>query len=1217
VPALLPTQIDPLEQHEIPPEYDLAAIRELVAWCKDSEGAEMANAQRIFGQLCKVLGVPEPDLKKAGGENRYVYEEDVKHGKSHRRIDVYRRGSFVFEAKQGVNPLSPRATGEHRVKARAGHSKTVRGAGVRGSVDWVDAMRSGRHQAGNYAVHVADRGDPKPPFVIVADVGHRFWIWSSFSRDARDDYGDFEILAAFAWDDLERPAVFKLLRQIWLEPEALNEEARGHRVTAEIADKVGRLAIRLEKRFHSEAVGDFLMKCVFTMFAEDVGFLPMGLFTERLTAWLSDARSGHPERFVRGLRAFWLRMRDGGDLDTGHEIRRFNGYLFREPEPLALDVREMEDLLVGAKADWRKVSPAIFGTLLERALSAKKRQRLGAHYTPEAYIRRLVERTIMAPLREEWTTARATMERELRTGGDVEKARQKARDIGHRFRMRLTTTSVLDPACGSGNFLYVALKELKRLEGEVVRALEAIGDKQTWFDMPGDTVHPAQFFGIEIDPWAAKIAELVLWIGYLQWQMSARRVDRMPPPLLQDLHHIQNADALIAPATHIEGVYGDDNKPVMRARGVTDKKAEREMIPVTRFLGVERAEWPAVEFIVGNPPFLGNKRLNDVLDPGYVDAIKGAYPDVPGTADLVMFWWWRCAELLHKGAQAEAAAIAEAGEQATTTKGAGKGGRKAKPNVKRAERAIAAVVPLRRFGLVTTNSITQKLNRAVVADALSKKGVKLAYAIPDHPWFDEGAAVRIAMTVGTRENIAPVMGTVTDERKTGAAELEAVKVVDELVGPIYADLSEVVDISGAQSLAANGQLAFQGITLVGEGFRLSKEDMAGLGVSATSPVLKPYLIGRDLVQRKEERWVIDFFGLSAEQAAKRYPRLYEHVVREVKPQRDRQNDRQRKDKWWLFGRSGTDLRAAITGVTNYIATCRTSKHRVFVVVAADTLPDTKVVAIALENTAWLAVLSSRVHECWSLRVGGWLGVGNDPTYNHLDCFGKFPFPSLSPEQSALLRSLGERLDVHRKARQAEHPALTLTDAYNVMEKLRAQQPLDKDEQRIRDMALADTLLDIHDRIDRATLAAYGWPTELSDDEIIAKLVALNAERAAEEKRGIVRWLRPDHQAAATQAPLPGTEAADGEAGKPKKGRPARVASWPADMPARIRALSAALREYRKNAGDQPLSARAIAAMFQGAKLDDVEITLQCAAAADAVARVEDEQGGTAWMARAT
>lgn len=1174
--SILLSQLDVLEQHEIPPEYDRTTLQEFIAWSKASSGAELANAQKIFDRLCQALRVPDTGLKKAGDQNPYVFEEDVKEGKKHRRIDVYRRGCFVFEAKQGIDPKDPVRLGAiaaiSAAKAKIGHTKNVKGAGVRGSTEWADEMQKGRHQAGNYAVQVSLRGDPKPPFLLVADAGHKLWIWSSFTHDARDDYGDFELGTAFSWDDLARPEVFKLLRQIWLAPEELNEEAYGQRVTAKIAILVGKLAMRLEKRFNPEVVGDFLMKCVFTMFAEDVGFLPHHIFTARLQEWVKEARADRADRFARGLRTLWTRMRDGGDLESGDPIRQFNGYLFKDPEPLALQTDEMKALFEAARADWRRVSPAIFGTLLERALSSEERQRLGAFYTPEAYIRRLVDKTIMLPLRTRWTEIRAEMELQFRSGKDKKKARKAAIAIGHAFRKSLTDIKVLDPACGSGNFLYVALKEMKRLESEVVRALDTMGSKQTWFDMPGETVHPAQFFGIEIKPWAAKIAELVLWIGYLQWQVSAGRLHWMRDPLLQDLHHIQNADALIT-YKKIENVVDKDGRAELRARGVTNKQAERVMVPVTRYMEVAVAAWPDVDYIIGNPPFLGNKRLNDVLNPGYVEAIKKVYPKVPKTADLVMFWWWRCAELL---------------KNKTT---------------------------LRRFGLVTTNSITQKFNRAVVAEAIEKKDVTLSYAIPDHPWFDEGASVRIAMTVGDPHAIAPVVGSVSDERRAKVAELESVQVSEINVKTIHSDLSTATSVTSAVALKANENLCFQGITLVGEGFRLSKEQVDSLGIVLPSPVVKPYLIGRDIVQRREERWVIDFCGLSATEASRRHPVLYEHVLREVKPQREQQNDKQRREKWWLFGRSGADLRAAISGIKRYVATSRTSKHRIFVIVPASDLPDTKVVAIALDDSLVLAVLSSRVHISWSLRVGGWLGAGNDPTYNHLDCFGKFPFPSPSAAQIIELRNLGERLNEHRKVRQAAHPDLTLTGAYNVLAKLRAGEPLDDEDTRVRDMALVDTLRYIHDEIDRVTLSAYGWPVDLSEEAVIEKLVNLNADRSAEEKKGKIHWLRPVYQ-----TPLQGqidvekpTNIEKPEAKKLKKrGKSAVALPWPADMPGRIHALKTLLREL-----GEATETHIIAMAFKGAKLDEVELNLRCAMAADAVVMTETEAGDIAWMARPT
>ncbi|MBL9045130.1 MAG: class I SAM-dependent DNA methyltransferase [Myxococcales bacterium] len=1166
MPIVLPCQLDRLEDHEIPKEFDAGAIEEFVAKTRQSGGGELANAQSIISDLCRLLHVPPPSLKQAQGDNSYCFEEDVKASRAHRRIDVYHRGHFVFEAKQGVDPkAAPDAI--ERGRDRSGHSQQVRGAGVRGTQDWLESLRDGRYQAGRYAVHVTERRDPKPPFVIVADVGHCFWVWSSFSSDLRDDYGDFEPLGAFAWADLGRPEVFHFLRQIWLDPQSLNEEARGQRITATIASHITDLAVRLEQRFAPEAVGDFLMKCVFTMFAEDVGFLPGNLFTVRLALWIADYKAGHKDRFVRGLRALWTHMQKGGDLESGDPVRRFNGYLYRDPEPLALDLDELDALYKAASANWRRVSPAIFGTLLERALSAAERKKLGAFYTPEAYIRRLVEKTVLSTLREEWMIARAESEKILRTsrsGRTSQKAKAQATERLHTFRRYLASVKVLDPACGSGNFLYVALKEMKRLEGEVHRALIAAGDQQVWLDLPGDTVHPAQFYGIECKPWAAKIAELVLWIGYLQWQVSSGRMNQTPEPLLQDLRHIENRDALITWEAEA-AVLNQHSQPELVAQGVSRKRGERSMVPLTRLTGVKVADWPTVDFVVGNPPFLGNKRMSDVLRPSYVSAIRTAFPAVPKTADLVMYWWARCAELIRLG-------------------------------------------KLRRFGFVTTNSITGKFNRQVVASAIDQQGVRLSYAIADHPWYDEGAAVRIAMTVGVVHSSpeTATVGIVTSEARTKAEELEHIVVDEQPVPEIHADLRAGAKMASAGPLRANQNICFQGITLVGEGFRLSEAAIQRLGISLLCPVLKRYFIGRDLVQTAEQRWVIDFHGLSKHEAREAYPRLFEHLLRTVKPQRDVQNDAQRREKWWLFGRSGGDLRAAIRELPRYLATSRTAKHRIFSFLPADTLPDTKVVAIALDDGSALATLSSRIHIVWAARAGGWLGVGNDPTYNHVECFGHFPFPELDEPAQRQLRQLGDALDTHRKARQKEHPSLTLTDMYNVLEKLRAGSSLDADDHRTRDQGLIDTLRQLHDDIDRSTFAAYGWPASLTDDELIERLLTLNAARAKEESQGHIRWLRPDFQTRSVQTNLASPAAAQEESAPATPAQP-----WPDDLPGRIRALIQLLQSQGRAVPTSELQTA-----FAAAKPADLELVIHCAAAADAVVRTEEDAGTELWAARA-
>jgi len=1187
MPAILPSTLDKLEVHEIPAAYDAKAIKAFIAETKASEGAEISNTQKMIGHLCDLLGVESPKYKKAGGENAYCFEEDVKAVKAHRRIDVYYRGHFVFEAKQGVNPKGQGdAIAKAAAKAKTGHSKSAKGAGVRGTNDWLDAMRAGRIQAGNYALHVTQRGDPKPPFLIVADMGHRFWVWSSFQPDTRDDYGDFELddEASFKWDDLLKPEVFTFLRTIWEAPQELNEEAIGQRVTAEIATKVCDLAVRLEKKAKPQEVGDFLMKCVFTMFAEDVGLIPTGLFSKRLDGWIADVKAGKKGTFVKGLRRLWNVMNDGGDLESGDSIKRFNGYLFKNPEPLDLALDELEALRVAASANWRRVSPAIFGTLLERALTPEERHQLGAFYTPEAYIRRLVDRTLMEPLRAEWSRVRVEMDVIRRTGAkvkddgtvtstakpvknyDPEKARTAALEHGHRFRRRLAAVRVLDPACGSGNFLYVAMKEMKRVEGEVERALLALRKKQNlWLDIDGESVRPVQFWGIEIKPWAAKVAELVLWIGYLQWQVSAGRLARMREPLIQELHHIENRDALITYKRR-EPLLDDEGKPVLRARGVTDKKAERKMVPVERYVGVKVAEWPAADFIVGNPPFLGNKRLNDVFGAGYVDAIKGAFPEVNGSADFVMWWWWRAANLV-------------------------------------------ASDKLRRFGLVTTNSITHAFDREVVAEAIGTKGVRITYAIPDHPWYDEGAAVRIAMTVATKEADRAVLGTVVDESRTKAAELEMVRVAERNVAEIHADLTSGAKVLSAVPLLANAGICYQGMNLVGDGFRVSREELAVLGYNHKKlpKVVHPYLIGRDLVQRRVERFVIDFYEIDREDASKQFAPLWNRIAKLVKPMREKNNRESRRKNWWLFGEPVGKLRKALAGLSRYIVTTETAKHLVFQFVSGDTTPDHTIYAIANDDASLLGVLSSRAHAVWSAVAGATLE--DRPRWRNLRCFDPFPFPDTTATKRAKVAKLGEAIDAHRKDRQKADPTLALTDVYNVLEKLRDGVALDDEEESLRERALVDTLRALHDDLDRAVFDAYGWPASLRDDEILAELVELNAKRAQEEAKGKVRYVRPDFQAGLQPVQTKTTEAPT-KATKPGKSSKVDATKWPADVFERVGVVVRVLREQ-----DEAVSVEAVAMLLPSAELADVEMALRNAAAAQVVSRIVTDDG-EAWVAKA-
>ncbi|HAT09062.1 MAG TPA: hypothetical protein DCS97_00335 [Planctomycetes bacterium] len=336
---------------------------------------------------------------------------------------------------------------------------------------------------------------------------------------------------------------------------------------------------------------------------------------------------------------------------------------------------------------------------------------------------------------------------------------------------------------------------------------------------------------------------------------------------------------------------------------------------------------------------------------------------------------------------------------------------------------------------------------------------------------------------------------------------------NERRGAINADLTIGAAVAKAVALQANAKMSFMGMTLVGEGFRLVSADLSALGISSADlpAVIRPYIKGKDVVQDGELRWVIDFFGLDESDARRLHPVLFQRLHDLVKPERMENKRQAYRDRWWWFGEARAGLRAALAGLPRYIVTVETSKFKPFVFLPAEVIPDHKLYAIASNDAFHLGVLSSRVHLVWALSAGGRMGVGNDPTWTNGTCFDPFPFPACTPAQQVAIRAMGEELDAHRKRQQAAHPGLTLTNLYNVLAKLRSGEALTAKEKTIHEQGLCSVLKDLHDRLDAAVADAYGWPVDLPDDELLARLVALNAERAAEEAAGTIRWLRPDYQ----------------------------------------------------------------------------------------------------------
>lgn len=1056
---------------------------------KDTPGKERGTAQSFLNDLCLLLDVPQPKDHRSEGRvyDDYCFERPVKFkyedgSTSGGSIDLYRKGCFVLEAKQSQKRQKGGDTYEQLSFMLEGELATkVRPAAKAKPAAWDVLMRSAKRQAEDYAKAL----DEWPPFIIVVDVGRVIEVYADFSQQGKN-YAQFPNRNRFriTMDDLHDDDVRATLRAVWLDPMSLDPSAKAAEVTQGIAMLLARMTASLESRAkledptlkaeHAYKVSKFLMRCIFAMFAEDMELLPSGGFLRLIQMY-----RGKADRFHLAANDFFEKMDKGGHVVAIQaDIARFNGGLFRDAITVQITEDELALLEQAAIRDWRNVEPAIFGTLLEQALSERDRSRLGAHYTPRAYVERLVVPTIIEPLRDDWEAVQSEAIGKLLEGEEV-----SARTVVKKFHDKLCNTLVLDPACGTGNFLYVSLELMKKLEGEVLDFLVELGEESE----PLATVDPHQFLGIEKNPRAVPIAELVLWIGYLQWWFRTRSRTLMQEPILRDFNTIRAGDAVLE-FEREELLKDEAGRPITRQDPSATKlhPITGETIPdpdarleVYRYVAPRAAAWPAVDFIVGNPPFIGGKDLRAELGDGYTEALWKSRGKTTDSIDFVMYWWDEAAKRLRQ-----------------------RGTR------------------LRRFGFITTNSITQKFSRRVMEKHLKagKDAISLVFAVPDHPWVKSSrhagrkAAVRIAMTVAEKGRREGKLSEVV--REDGLDTDQPLVELRTARGTIAPDLTTGVDVTTATALLSNAGMASPGVKLHGDGFIVTAQEAAGLGLGSTPGLeqhIRPYRNGRDLTAKPRMVKVIDLFGLTEDEVRQKFPRVYQRVLERVKPERDVNNRASYRDNWWIFGEPRRELRPALEGLNRYIVTVETTKHRVFQFLPAEVLADNMLVCVASSDPYVLGVLSSTFHGSWALRAGGWLGVGNDPRYSKSRCFDPFPFPLATEDQRKAIAAVADELDSLRKRVIAERPFLTMTGLYNVRDKLIRGEALDEEDKIIHAEGAVSVIHKLHLDLDRLVTEAYGWPADLSDEDILSRIVALNAERQEEEKHGLIRWLRPDYQ----------------------------------------------------------------------------------------------------------
>jgi hypothetical protein len=890
-----------------------------------------------------------------------------------------------------------------------------------------------------------------PPLLVVCDFD-RFIIRTNFNGTVQETH-------EFTNDQIDRPEYIRILRAVFSEPDYLKPQRTTAQVTETLARQIAEVARSLQSRETTELadaksraeitvaqkknlrIARFLNRMVFCFFAEDTGLLPKSLFTDILKASAHD-----PNNLTEVLEKLFHVMAKGG-LFGKDRIRHFNGHLFEDSTVFELTEEEIARLIEAAEADWQFIQPSIMGNLFERGLDPDQRAQLGAHYTSEVDIRTLVEPVLMAPLRREWQALKGSFVSSYLKG----KGTPTQRDKLVAFQHRLATVTVLDPACGSGNFLYVSLQLLLDMEKEVITYATQLGFK---FE---PKVSVQQLKAIELNAYAFELAQVSVQIGFLQWRRD-NGFDNDRSPVLQNLDGFHNEDALLVPH--------------FRSKAKTLKEAQAgEHAGDDALKFYTEREWPKCDVIVSNPPFLGNYLLRKELSDAYVNGLFNSFGErVARGSDLCCYWFEKARDLIEKG-------------------------------------------KCKRAGLLATQGIRGGANREVLKRI--KETGDIFFAESDRAWILAGANVHVSM-IGFDEGG------------------EKLKTLDgKNTASINPNLTEHADTTEAAVLKANERLCFMGPSPkapfdVPEATALPMVlDSANAHRVANSDVVRPVESAVDLVQTNRREWTLDFGSLPFDKAS-RYERPFAYVKEFVYPVRSK-NARQTNAEWWQYERPRVDMRKAMAGLARFITTPGVSKHRICVWRTPETLCNQGTLVFARDDDYFFGVVHSRFHEVWALKQGTRLETR--PRYTPTTCFETFPFPRPTPAQEAAIAAAAKELNEFRKSwlnppewtetRTLEFPGSATgpwsryvdrktVDAKTGIGTVRYPRPESRDPEcaaKLKKRTLTNLYnerpawLDLaHKKLDAAVAVAYGWPADLSDEQILERLLALNLERAEEEAK---------------------------------------------------------------------------------------------------------------------
>jgi len=876
---------------------------------------ERASTQEHFLDLCHLLGQPTPAEADATG------------------------AEYTFE--KGVAVTGPAPSRRGSVGVPAGETRGFADVWWRGKFGW-EYKRKNKYKTLDEAYRQLCQyreALENPPLLIVSDIA-RIQIHTNFTGTRKEVH-------EIRLEHIGHPDNLAKLRRVFDDPHSFKPTLTTSLLTESAAAEFAKIADQLRQRnCDPHDAAHFLMKCMFCLFAEDVKLLPEKLFTKLLQRY-----RGSPDKLTDRLAELFRVMGSGGDFGAD-AVAYFNGGLFDEAPPLALSSSEINAMLIAAEFDWGAVEPSIFGTLFERSLDPSKRSQIGAHYTSREDIMLIVEPVVMAPLRREWDAVTAEVEKLLvkRRSATAKSARKKADDAIAKtlddFLHRLATIRILDPACGSGNFLYVAIQELLSLEKDVIIYASRPEIGQAMFPR----VRPTQLHGIEINPYAAELAQVVIWIGYLQWMRdNGFAVPR--DPILAPLQTIECRDAIL------------DFGPPTRVGGSDSGAGPSE--PRTPVRGQARpATWPEADFIIGNPPFLGSKLFRQYgLDEDYIQALYGAY-DLPKSSDLCCYWF-------------EQARQAVAGAAAFRPRGEPDGAAAFRPRGTPARRERRGSA---RVGLLATQGIRGGDNRTVLEHIKQTGDIFMAWS--DRDWILDGANVHVSM-IGFDD---------------GA---EQSRMLDgRTVAQINMNLTALADLTAARSLPENSgiyvrspekgakfeipcELALKFLRQPNPNGRLSIE------------VLHPWVNGEDLVDGRASYWIIDFHLCATEREAAGFEAPFQYVSDTVRGLRSRNSDPRMQTNWWRFRRSGEGVRGAAARFSRLLGTTMVSKYRLFRWIDPTIQPDKTIPVFARSDDYFFGVLHSSIHELWARRMGTQLReVESGFRYTPTTCFETFPLPWL-------------------------------------------------------------------------------------------------------------------------------------------------------------------------------------------------------------------------------